>query len=278
MVAASNALGRLCTADPGALDVLDALDRPVTIDHSDPAALARSKRLELLRIAARDLLGMDALEDVGRALADMAAGVLEGAWVLATGGGGSELAVIGMGKLGGQELNYASDVDVMFVTSGDGGDAGARELLRIARGCFRVDVDLRPEGRSGPLTRSLDSFVSYWDKRADAWEFQALLKARPVAGSPDLGQSFATAAARATWSHSFSADQLAELRSMKARAESEASRPGSRRSRDQAEPRRYPGRRIPPSSCSSSSTGTTTRPSETGPPWGRWPNSSAPAT
>ena len=70
---------------PAALDVLDALDRPVVIDGTDPAALARSKRLELLRIAARDLLGMDALEDVGRALADMAAGVLEAAWALATG-------------------------------------------------------------------------------------------------------------------------------------------------------------------------------------------------
>jgi glutamate-ammonia-ligase adenylyltransferase len=229
VVAASNALGRLCVADPLALDVLDALDRPVPIDGTDPAALARSKRLELLRIAARDLLGIDALEDVGRALADMAAGVLDKAWSLANGGSGDDrFAIIGMGKLGGRELNYASDVDVMFVTEG-GGDAGgtvAREVLRTARGCFRVDVDLRPEGRSGPLTRSLDSFRSYWDKRADAWEFQALLKARPVAGSTALGEKFASAAAQATWHRSFSADELAELRSMKARAESEASRHG----------------------------------------------------
>ena len=74
MVAASNSLGRLCTADPKALDVLDALDQAVAIDSADPDALARSKRLELLRIAARDLLGMDALEDVGRALADAGRG------------------------------------------------------------------------------------------------------------------------------------------------------------------------------------------------------------
>ena len=227
VVAASNALGRLCTADPAAFDVLDALDRPVAIDAGDPDALARSKRLELLRIAARDLLGRDALDDVGRALADMADGVLEGAWALATGAtGGDGFAVIGMGKVGGRELNYASDVDVMFVTGRPDGDSVAREVLRIARGCFRVDVALRPEGRSGPLTRSLDGYRSYWEKRAAPWEFQALLKARPVAGDAGLGEAFSAAAARATWNRTFSADELAELRSMKARAESEASRVG----------------------------------------------------
>jgi len=227
VVAASNSLGRLCTADPAALDVLDALERPVVIDRSNPEALARSKRLELLRIAARDLLGMDALEDVGRALADMAAGVLEAALSLAMGSRiDTGFAVIGMGKLGGRELNYASDVDVMFVTAGDGGDAVARALLAVARACFRVDVDLRPEGRSGALTRNLDGYLTYWDRRADAWEFQALLKARPVAGSTALGREFATTAGWILWNRAFSADELAEIRSMKARAEAEASRDG----------------------------------------------------
>jgi glutamate-ammonia-ligase adenylyltransferase len=227
VVAASNSLARLCTADPAALDVLDALERPVVIDPSDPAALARSKRLELLRIAARDLLGMDALDDVGRALADMAAGVLEAALSLSRGPtDDTDFAVIGMGKLGGRELNYASDVDVMFVTGQAGGDATARALLAIARGCFRVDVDLRPEGRSGVLTRSLDSYLTYWARRAEAWEFQALLKARPVAGTIALGAEFASAAGWVTWNRAFSADELAEIRSMKARAEAEASRDG----------------------------------------------------
>ncbi|MGH9018870.1 MAG: hypothetical protein ACRDY1_14055 [Acidimicrobiales bacterium] len=224
VVAASNALGRLCLSDPGALDVLGALDTSVTIDGTDPGTLARSKRLELLRIAARDLLDLDDLEDVGRALADMAAAVLGHACTLADPDGHAALAVIGMGKLGGRELNYASDVDVMFVTTGPADDARAREVLRIARGCFRIDVDLRPEGRSGPLTRTLDSFRSYWDRRAAAWEFQALLKARPVAGEPGLGHAFADACAEALWRRSISADELAELRSMKARAESDAQR------------------------------------------------------
>jgi glutamate-ammonia-ligase adenylyltransferase len=227
VVAASNALGRLCVADPAALDVLDTLDTTVIIDDSDASTLARSKRLELLRIAARDLLGIDGLEDVGRALAEMAARVLDGATRLTAGSAGTQgFAVIGMGKLGGRELNYASDVDIVFVTSRPDGEATAREILRIARGCFRVDVDLRPEGRSGPLSRSLDGYRTYWGNRAAAWEFQALLKARPVAGDSELGAQFATAASTVTWHRTFSADELSELRAMKARAETDAQRPG----------------------------------------------------
>jgi glutamate-ammonia-ligase adenylyltransferase len=230
VAAASNALGRLCAADPGALEVLDALDAPVVIDTSDAFALARSKRLALLRIAARDLLTMDALEDVGVALADTAARVLDGACSLASDAdktvGATTLAVVGMGKLGARELNYASDVDIMFVSDGPGGDDLARRVLGVARDCFRVDVDLRPEGRSGPLTRSLDGFRAYWSKRALTWEFQALLKARPVAGDDELGRQFAAAATSATWDRTYGADELAELRTMKARAEAETARRG----------------------------------------------------
>ncbi len=270
VVAASNSLARLCAADPGALDVLDALDRPVAIDATDTVTLARSKRLELLRVAARDLLGMDTLEDVGRALADMAARVLNGAWSLSAQATDLDgFAVIGMGKLGGRELNYASDVDMMFVTALPGGDAVARHVLRIARGCFRVDVDLRPEGRSGPLTRTLVAYRSYWEARAQAWEFQALLKSRPVAGGAELGADFASAADDALWKRTFSADELAELRSMKARAEAEASRPGSAASRSNGV-RGESATWNSPSSCSSSSTATMTPPSGTGPPLVRW--------
>ena len=82
--AASDSLGRLCVVDPDALDVLDSLDRPVTVECSEPAALARSKHLALLRIAARDLLGLDTLEQVGTALADLARQVLDGAFALAS--------------------------------------------------------------------------------------------------------------------------------------------------------------------------------------------------
>ena len=93
--------------------------------------------------------------------------------------GSGDLAIIGMGKLGGRELNYASDIDVMFV---GGNDGHVRAVLDVIRPTWRVDVDLRPEGRNGPLTRSLDSYRAYWDRWAETWEFQALLKARPAAG------------------------------------------------------------------------------------------------
>ena len=126
---------------------------------------------------------------------------------------------IGMGKLGGDELNYASDIDVMFVGEGDGHRAAqrARSLLEIARRCFRVDVNLRPQGRDGPLVRTLDSYEAYWDQWAEPWEFQALIKARAVAGDGDLGARFDGAASSQLWGHVFSADDLRAMRSMKAR-------------------------------------------------------------
>jgi glutamate-ammonia-ligase adenylyltransferase len=132
-----------------------------------------------------------------------------------------ELAVIGMGKLGGRELNYASDIDVMFV-----GDADPLPVLEIARRCFRVDTGLRPEGRSGRLILPLTSYEAYWDRWAKPWEFQALLKARPIAGDPGLGAAFAEAAARRVWDRPFGAEDLRAVRDMKARAESALARKG----------------------------------------------------
>jgi glutamate-ammonia-ligase adenylyltransferase len=225
VVAASRSLGRLCLAEPAALDVLDALEKPVTIDASSAEALVRSKHLELLRIAARDLLGMVQLEEVGADLAALADSVLEGTVTLVE-GGPDGLAVIGMGKLGGQELNYASDVDVLFVAAEASGNERARRVLGIARRCFRVDANLRPDGRSGPLTRSVAGYRAYWQRRAATWELQALIKARPVAGDGTLGRHFAETAARELWGHVYGADELAEVRRMKARAEEMVARRG----------------------------------------------------
>jgi glutamate-ammonia-ligase adenylyltransferase len=124
-----------------------------------------------------------------------------------------------MGKFGGRELNYASDVDVLFVTAPGSGDGPVRRLLDICRQSFRVDADLRPDGRAGSLTRSVESYRAYWDRWAQPWEFQALLKARPVAGSTELGRRFIDAALERVWERAYSADELAQLRTMKARAE-----------------------------------------------------------
>ncbi|HXW34473.1 MAG TPA: hypothetical protein VEJ87_07830, partial [Acidimicrobiales bacterium] len=255
--AASNSLGRLVVADVRALDVLSQLDNPVVVDSSDPVSLARSKRLELLRIAARDLLGFDTLEEVGSNLASMASAVLGAALSITTGTNGvsatgtngqsdcppensvdggkasipnealsSGLSIIGMGKLGGEELNYASDVDILFVNDDGEREGEARRVLEVARDCFRVDADLRPEGRAGPLTRSLEGYISYWRRWARTWEFQALLKARFVAGDRTLGGRFEESAANEIWERTYSSEELGEVRSMKARTESMIERRG----------------------------------------------------
>ena len=218
---ASRLLARLLTSDRRALDVLADLDARPSPDVGTVEELSAWKQRELLRIAARDLVGLDPLEAVGRRLARLADDVLAAACRLTGEEGARGLAVIGMGKLGGRELNYSSDVDVVFVGEGD-----ARGVMDVARSCFRVDADLRPEGRNGPLVRSLAAYEAYWERWARTWEFQALLKARPVAGDRDLGQAFLERAAARVWSRPFGADELREVRAMKARTEELLARRG----------------------------------------------------
>jgi [glutamine synthetase] adenylyltransferase / [glutamine synthetase]-adenylyl-L-tyrosine phosphorylase len=239
VLAASRSLTELLMSDPVALDVLaDLAVRPVLeggpsgaggdADPDAPAPagppileagkrLHRWQRLELLRIAARDLTGLDDLPAVGRALARLADEVLQAAATMA--GADPGLAVIGMGKLGGRELNYSSDIDIMFVGDPRVHDRTARAVLDIARSCYRVDVDLRPEGRDGPLVRTLESYEAYWERWAHTWEFQALLKARPVAGDPELGAAFLERSRARVWDRPFTLDDLRAVRSMKARSE-----------------------------------------------------------
>jgi glutamate-ammonia-ligase adenylyltransferase len=215
VLGASRSLTQVCRTDPCAVDVLANLDHRSPPPDGDADALVAWKRRELLRIAARDLTGHDGLEAVGGALSRMADDVWARVW------SSTGIAVIAMGKYGGEELNYASDVDVMFV-----GEGHVREPLAIARRCFRVDADLRPEGRNGPLVRTIDAFRAYWERWAQTWEFQALLKARAAAGDQALGARFAELAALALWQRPFGADELREVRAMKARAEGEVHRKG----------------------------------------------------
>ena len=183
---------------------------------TDPvAALRVTYRRLLLPLAARDLTGEASFDQVAAELADLAAAALEAALAIARanlppGSAPCRLAVIAMGKCGARELNYASDVDVIFVaepagSSEDGGEAAAlRSATQLAAGLiqvcsqstpegalFPVDPNLRPEGRSGPLVRTLASHRAYYQRWAQTWEFQALLKARPVAGDADLGGAYA---------------------------------------------------------------------------------------
>ncbi len=224
---ASRSLSRLLDADPDARDVLVHLDDRAPVNRSSVDALVRWKRHEFLRIAARDLVGIDPFETVAGALADMAADVLDASVELASAAG---LGVVGMGKLGGCELNYASDVDLMLVSAADVDPAVAahdsKAVVDIARRCFRVDLNLRPEGRNGALVRTLASYEAYWDRWAEPWEFQALLRARSVAGDRDVGRAFDASASRHLWSRPFSAEALRAVRAMKIRSESEVARRG----------------------------------------------------
>lgn len=186
--------------------------------------LRRFKSRHLLRIGSRDLLGDADLTVTTEELSRLADVCLDAAWRLAeeelrrrygvpraASGAEAALAVIAMGKLGGEELNYASDIDLVFVYSENGettggsagrlsnGDYFARVAQRLVGAleavteegyAFRVDLRLRPEGRMGPLVLSLEGYRVYWAERAEFWERQALIKARYCAGEGTVGRAF----------------------------------------------------------------------------------------
>ena len=142
-------------------------------------------------------------------------------------------AVIGMGKLGARELNVASDLDVMFVYEGEGPEDQRRAIdvaERVMHGIRGVgwepDADLRPEGRGGPLARSIAGFLEYWQRYAETWEFQSLLRARAVAGDPDLGRRFELNAADVAYPpEGLTLDRVADIRAMRDRMERERVKP-----------------------------------------------------
>jgi glutamate-ammonia-ligase adenylyltransferase len=227
----------------GLLTAVDAdPDHPAPMAGLEPAAAADALRVDyrrrLLRVAARDLTQRWSVGRSGAALADLAAGTLDAALAVARRAVGDvsdrcRLAVIAMGKAGGRELNYVSDVDVVFVhepADGVDDDAAFRaanqlasQLMRIcstptAEGSiWEVDAGLRPEGRSGPLVRTLASHLAYYEKWAKTWEFQALLKVRPVAGDPELGRAYADAVDPLVWQASERDGFVAEVQAMRRR-------------------------------------------------------------
>ncbi|NAZ75857.1 bifunctional [glutamine synthetase] adenylyltransferase/[glutamine synthetase]-adenylyl-L-tyrosine phosphorylase [Kineococcus sp. T13] len=211
-------------------------------------ALRVAYRRRLVGLAGRDLAAADPttlLHVTSAELADLAAAALEAALAVARSelpghGPGSwrscRLAVIGMGKTGGRELNYLSDVDVVYVAEpADGADeadaiaAATRLAAGLQRVCstptaegslWEVDAALRPEGKAGPLVRTLASHVEYYRRWAKTWEFQALLKARPVAGDAALGRSYVQAIAPMVWSASERERFVADVQGMRRRVES----------------------------------------------------------
>jgi glutamate-ammonia-ligase adenylyltransferase len=137
-----------------------------------------------------------------------------------------------MGKLGGEELAFGSDLDLMFVYEGEGpadfeaaGRAAERILDHVRADGWQADADLRPEGKSGPLARSLVSYLEYWERWAETWEFQSLLRARPVAGDEPLGRRFVANAADFAYPEQLSIEQVVAIRRMRVRIEEERVRP-----------------------------------------------------
>jgi glutamate-ammonia-ligase adenylyltransferase len=202
------------------------------------------RRRELLRIAIGDLLGLIDVGEVGRALTDAAGATLAAALeaaqqkVRADLGGDLpvRLAVIGMGRLGGLEQGYGSDADVLFVYEPFGEDnpkctSAAHEVAQELRRLLAmpapdpplvVDADLRPEGRQGPLVRSLASYAEYYQRWSSPWEMQALLRAHPMAGDVDLALRFVALIDPLRYpAGGVSEADVREIRRLKARMEAE---------------------------------------------------------
>ncbi|MBL1074402.1 bifunctional [glutamine synthetase] adenylyltransferase/[glutamine synthetase]-adenylyl-L-tyrosine phosphorylase [Nocardia sp. 2] len=132
------------------------------------------------------------------------------------------LAVIAMGKCGARELNYVSDVDVVFVAEPADTTATrlAAEMMSVGSSAFfDVDAALRPEGKAGALVRTLDSHVAYYKRWARTWEFQALLKMRPATGDLDLGEQYRSALMPMVWAANERPDFVADVQAMRRRVE-----------------------------------------------------------
>jgi glutamate-ammonia-ligase adenylyltransferase len=184
-------------------------------------------RRHLASLAAWDLANPDplaAVSQVANMLADLAGAALDASLDIARRSvkfpevdvANTRLAIIGMGKSGARELNYVSDVDVIFVVEAQGDlgsdravEIGTRLAMQTARGIqelasepmlWEVDANLRPEGKDGALVRTLESHLAYYERWAKGWEFQALLKARPLAGDAELGQRYVDGVAPLVWS------------------------------------------------------------------------------
>jgi glutamate-ammonia-ligase adenylyltransferase len=214
-------------------------------------ALRRFRRRESLRIGYNDIVRGFPLEVTTQDLSDLADACVEAAVRLARGraearfglaltarGSPVRFVVLGLGKLGGQELNYSSDIDLVFLYEEDGQTQGGKSVsnseffarmgsdsvrllaehtaLGIA---YRVDMRLRPDGDQGVLAQSLDATLGYYVTRGRTWERQALIKCRPVAGDLALGETFLEAIKPFVYRRYLGAAEITEIKALKRRIE-----------------------------------------------------------
>jgi len=243
-------LGSNADLGPRPLAALESEALASVTRHDEPAAAIAAvrafRRRELFRISVADVLNKTPVTETGQALSDVTVATLAAALqaaVRATGhryGGklGVRFLVVAMGRFGGADMSYSSDADVLFVYDplprAASDDDGAKQALAVANELGRLlalpspdpalilDADLRPEGRSGPLVRTLASYAAYYRRWSSPWEAQALLKARPVAGDPGLGEEFMQLVNPLRYPvNGLVPENLLDMRRIKARVESE---------------------------------------------------------
>ncbi len=230
-----------------------------TDDANVLRAFRRFRRRQALRIGINDVIRDRPLEEISRDLARVADASIEIAMQHAlrttakkfgspttTQGSPARLAALAFGKLGGDELNYSSDLDLMFVYDDEGETVGKRspiansdffarvvsEILRLLSShtdtgfAYRIDLRLRPEGQRGPLARTLANTLSYYDVMGRTWERQALIKVRPCAGDPELGREFVTSIEPFVYRKYFSFSEINEVKALKRQMEQRSIRGG----------------------------------------------------
>lgn len=207
---------------------------PVAVNDSESVLneLRVAYRRELLAIASRDLSGGFAMEVIAGWLSDLADAVLQAALAIARSGVSDPacpIAIIAMGKTGGRELNYVSDVDVIFATDSAESVETATALARgVIHACgavtaegaiWEVDAALRPEGKQGALVRTVESHAGYYERWASTWEFQALLKARFAAGDSFVGEEYMSRIQPFVWAAADRKDFVSDVQAMRRRVE-----------------------------------------------------------
>jgi glutamate-ammonia-ligase adenylyltransferase len=246
---------------PGPAELPAQLQAEVDAAYDDAAVLRAFRRFrqrQVLRVGVNDVIRERPLEEVTRDLSRVAEAALEVAYATAfrhvadrygspatAEGEPARGVVLAFGKLGGEELNYSSDIDLMFVYDAEGETRGRRpisnddffgrvvsELVRLLsaftdRGqAYRVDLRLRPEGQRGPLARTLAATLSYYDRMGRTWERQALIKLRPVAGDRPLGGEFLHAVEPFVYRKYFSFSEINEVKALKRKIERKAQEAG----------------------------------------------------
>ncbi|CAB4955605.1 unannotated protein [freshwater metagenome] len=222
--------------EPTSRESLEAEIEAIANRHESLEAAATSirtiRRRETLRLAMGAVLGNLSLGQISQGLSDVTAVFLRGLLALVE-DQQVDLGIIAMGRFGGEELGFGSDADVMFVyepvgVSVDQAQSAAEkviaELKKLATDPlleFELDLDLRPEGKNGPVARSLDSYAAYYARWANTWESQALLRAKPIAGSPALQASFLKLIDQYRYPELLDNAAILEIRRIKARMETE---------------------------------------------------------